>query len=132
MDVDPTTPTTSSIRSQFPRPMTQHRASAPSLGACCSVSQGRAEVQEMLFNFQEGLNRVLENNLESPLVATPASSNSVLGGFTEKSASAPPPSLCSICTKNLAYGRRYSCTTCHVVVVSSLSVYHLTKDANAV
>jgi next-to-BRCA1 protein 1 len=129
MDVDPTTPTTSNIRPQLPA---QHPASAPSLGACCSVSRGRAEVQELLLNFQEGLNRVLESNLENPLVTTPAAGNAPLDGFAENSASAPPPSLCSVCTKNIASplnSQWYSCASCHIVVVSDLFVNHFTKQS---
>jgi len=134
MDVDPTTPTTSNIRSQFPRPPPQHPASAPSLVACCSVSQGRAEVQGLLLDFQQGLNRVLESNLESSLVITPAAVNTEsLDGLTENSASAPPPSLCSVCTKNITSplnGQWHSCASCHIVVVSSLFVDHLTNKTN--
>ena len=133
MDVDSSTPTTSNIRSQCPEPQPQHPASAP-LGACCSVSQGRAEVQELLFNFQEGLNRVLESNLESSMVITPAAVNAEsLDGPTENSASAPPPSLCSVCTKNITSplnGQWHSCASCHIVVVSSLFVNHLTNKTN--
>ncbi|KIM47460.1 hypothetical protein M413DRAFT_22123 [Hebeloma cylindrosporum] len=94
MDVDPTTPTTSNIRPQLPGQAPQPSASAPSLGACCPVSQGRAEVQELLLNFQEGLNRVLESNLESPLVTGPAEGNASLD---ENSASALPLHLYAPC-----------------------------------
>lgn len=132
MDVDPTTTTTSNIRPQLPRPAPQHPAFAPSLGTCCSVSRGRAEVQELLLNFQEGLNRVLESNLENPLVTTPAAGNALYDGFSENSASAPPPSLCSVCTKNIApplNGQWYSCASCHVVVVSDLFAHRLIKQS---
>lgn len=135
MDVDPRTPTTSNIRPQLPRRAPQHPASAPSLGACCSVSRGRAEVQELLLNFQEGLNRVLESNLETPMVTTPAAGNASLDGFAENSASAPPPSLCSVCTKNIASplnAQWYSCASCHIVVVSDLFVNRLTNEVNVV
>ncbi|KJA28423.1 hypothetical protein HYPSUDRAFT_1087110 [Hypholoma sublateritium FD-334 SS-4] len=112
-------------RPQHPsRPTPQHRASAPSLGACCSVEQGKAEIKSMLINFQDNLNHVLATNLGSPIVdAKPATSHQN-DSADDKFKSAPPPSLCSVCTKNISRSLNgpdswFSCANCHIVVCDS-------------
>lgn len=112
---------------QYPsRPTPQHRASAPSLGACCSVEQGKADIQNMLINFQDNLNRVLATNLGSPMVNANSATGHQDDSADDKFKSAPPPSLCSVCTKNISRSRNgpdswYSCANCHIVVVSFIN-----------
>lgn len=109
-----------------PLPTPQHRSSAPNLGACCSIAQGRADIQAMLTNFEENLNRVLATNLGTPMSSgarrVPADPRASTSG--RRFNSAPPASLCSVCTKNVSDSERgpdswYSCTNCHVIVVSA-------------
>lgn len=107
------------------RPKPQHRASAPSLGACCSVEQGKAEIQTMLINFQDTLNRVLATNLGTSMGNADPATGHCNDSVDDKFKSAPPPSLCSVCTKNISRSRNgpdswYSCANCHIVVVSSI------------
>ena len=90
----------------------QHPSSAQATGACCSVSQGKAEVKAMLHNFQEDLNRVMTNNFDEPLRYPSLRPISVDVGPTF----VPPPFLCSSCTQH-RQGTWYSCDKCHVVVV---------------
>ncbi|CAA7264849.1 unnamed protein product [Cyclocybe aegerita] len=123
MDVEPPAPTLPHIqrhhyRPQYLRPPPQHRMSAPAMDACCSVSQGKADIQAMLTNFEKSLNSVLENNLGVPLVYSLSAPQRTSNGMTE---SAPPPSLCSMCITNISStedGQKvwYSCTDCHIVV----------------
>ena len=79
---------------------------------CCSVSQGKAEIKAMLHNFQEDLNRVMTNTFEG---STSVSMN-VVSQADIGPTSAPPPFLCSLCTRH-RQGTWYSCDNCHVVVV---------------
>lgn len=99
-------------RPQPRRPTPQHRASASSLSSCCPVAEGRAEIHTMLTNFQENLNRVLSSNLGAPMISS----------SDDASRSAPPSSLCSVCTKNISARNGpdawRSCENCHVIVVS--------------
>ncbi|KAJ3517856.1 hypothetical protein NLJ89_g241 [Agrocybe chaxingu] len=122
MDVEPPVPMLPHIhrhnyRPQYLRPLPQHRMSAPAMGACCSVSQGKADIQAMLTNFEKSLNTVLENNLGVPLMYGP-STQTRPSSTTE---SAPPPSLCSMCITNISStedGQKtwYSCVDCHIAV----------------
>ncbi|KAF9486564.1 hypothetical protein BDN70DRAFT_870152 [Pholiota conissans] len=103
-----------------PLPTPQHRASAPNLGACCSAA---SEIRTLLNNFEENLNRTLAENLGASMPSRRAIDprpNTSNKSFT----SAPPASLCSVCTKNVSDSERgpdswYSCSNCHVVVCAS-------------
>ncbi|KAF9526424.1 hypothetical protein CPB83DRAFT_857788 [Crepidotus variabilis] len=92
--------------------------------SCCSVAQGKEDIRSMLSDFQQGLNRVLESNLSKPLeVGHRAPSDSMLPQDDRPtgSSSSPPPSWCSLCTRDLPTGEDekgvwFSCVDCHIVV----------------
>lgn len=119
MDVD-TMMTESSYRSntytrpQHPAvPVPQHKLPAQAPYACCSVSQGKAEIKAMLHNFQEDLNRVMTNNFDESRLST---SSKPITQADVGPISSPPPFLCSLCIQH-RQGTWYSCNNCHVVVV---------------
>ncbi|KAF8167336.1 hypothetical protein B0H34DRAFT_681448 [Crassisporium funariophilum] len=125
MDVDTSTTGPFNQGSQRPgsqRSTPQHQTSASAPRACCSVSQGKAEVEVMLQNFQEGLNRVMTSNFSTPLGSNPFLPGTSFGERNTLSSvtSAPPPFLCSVCTQNISraesLGSWYSCDNCHLVV----------------
>ncbi|KAF8910162.1 hypothetical protein CPB84DRAFT_1958637 [Gymnopilus junonius] len=104
--------TTPKIPAQANTPTAQHEGSSSVTGSCCSVSQGKAEIKAMLTEFKDVLDRVVNNDL-----ATPQQGNASAIHVTE----APPPSLCSVCTRSAAGAPNgvaswYSCESCHVVV----------------
>ncbi|KDR85758.1 hypothetical protein GALMADRAFT_234824 [Galerina marginata CBS 339.88] len=117
MDVDVRTPTlrtsvTDHIHAQPNQTTPQHRGSDTVTGSCCSISQGKAEIRAMLTEFKEVLDRVVVHDLSTHEQHSPE---------PEVSMEAPPPSLCSICTRNIVASRTglsmwYSCESCHVVV----------------
>lgn len=116
MDVDTLT-TESSARSNTygpPQhttvPMPQHQTLRQVTNVCCSVSRGKAELNAMLHNFQEDLDRIIANTFGETLPLRPMSQVDV------DASSAPPPFLCSSCAQH-RQGTWYSCDNCHVIVV---------------
>lgn len=93
---------------------------------CCSVAQGKAEVQSLITGFQDNLNKVLMSTFGSP--ASPRASSSPptdIEATENKSSddltSAGLSSLCSICMQR-QQGSWYSCDHCHLLTVSSPSL----------
>lgn len=86
---------------------------------CCSVAQGKAEVQSLITGFQDHLNKVLMSTFGSP-ASLPASSppptdveaaeNKSVDDLTSTGLS----SLCSICMQRQK-GSWYSCDHCHLL-----------------
>jgi next-to-BRCA1 protein 1 len=130
MEVDQThTAATSVPNSEIPL---QHRSSMTSVSSCCSVAESKAEIKSMLDNLQAGLNRVISSNLQEPLVISPQNCcNSSEAGINTK---ATIPTWCFTCANYIVpseYGQlHYSCTNCHVVVVSfySFRVFQLVDN----
>jgi len=127
--VDEPIPTFSARRDD--KAATQHQRPLPQLRVasrlCCDTSQGTGELREILVQFQSVINRTMAE-------ITPASSTS--GGqtraaeFMRAMGDAPPPSLCSVCTRNIGASNEkqsdwYSCANCHVVIVSNLTFVHM-------
>ena len=110
MDVDTLMAESSDRSSAYVQP--QHQPSSQPTDFCCSVSQGKAEIKAMLYNFQEDLDHVMTINFKEPL----ASESLRIPPVHVDSTSAPPPFLCSLCTQH-RQGTWYSCDNCHVVVV---------------
>lgn len=76
--------------------------------SCCSASRGNAEMRAILNQFKE----VVDNALAQTAKV-----------HANKAGEAPPPSLCSHCTRFIGtyidgQGDWFSCESCHVVVVS--------------
>ncbi|PPQ79402.1 hypothetical protein CVT25_002672 [Psilocybe cyanescens] len=111
MDVDTAPPTTRSvsmrsIRPQPARPTAQRRSSA---GSCCTVSKSNADMRAILTEFKDIVDSALATNL------------SMISDGSNSANEAPPPSLCSVCTRSIGslhdgHGDWYSCESCHVVV----------------
>jgi next-to-BRCA1 protein 1 len=135
MDVDQPTSHTPFERNttQHSLPSLRHRSSVQSLTSCCSVAQGKAEIKALLTDFQDGLNRVLDNDLQQPLhISRQASVETFNTSETLKADGnvlpTQPPSWCSHCTRDINASQNggylwYSCVDCRVVVVSSI-FYH--------
>lgn len=93
---------------------------------CCSVAQGRAEVQSLITGFQDNLNKVLMSTFGSP--ASPRASSppptdieATKNKSSDDLTSAGLSSLCSICMQR-QQGSWYSCDHCHLLTVSPSSL----------
>uniref|UniRef100_A0A8H8CQ89 ZZ-type domain-containing protein n=1 Tax=Psilocybe cubensis TaxID=181762 RepID=A0A8H8CQ89_PSICU len=119
MDVD-STPAPSATRSvsmrqtrpQPVRPAAQRRASDV---ACCSAKSANEDMRVILTEFKDIVDSALATNL------------SMMTNGSNTANEAPPPSVCSNCTRNIGavrngHGDWYSCENCHVVVCDSCHI----------
>ncbi|KAF9567754.1 hypothetical protein CPC08DRAFT_746636 [Agrocybe pediades] len=110
---------------QHQRPLPQHKSSA-SARSPRDTSQETAELREILGQFQSVIDRTMAQitPVSSPSNAqnrNSSSSNEGTSEFIKTMADAPPPSLCSICTRHIGASQDrqsdwYSCANCHVVI----------------
>ena len=106
--------------SQTQSVQSQPTPDARSTSSCCSIAQGKTEVQNLISDFQRNLNDVLSKTFGPQ--TTRGSQN------VPSSSSLPPtppnqpfwllPVLCVSCHKNVAALRQFTCRNCCTIFVS--------------